>query len=654
MAVTISDRRTTIDDAESETTYTPGSYGTVSSDVAEATNAVAESIAIGDQALYYTYPTGNIDVSDTLVYVYSFNNALQNVWDNTIPPNALLLGDGTNIVGFHMAGGDKRVFNHLDGPTSWQCLVLDGDQADEMDTAGHSYEDSGTFASLDLTQITQVGCYHETLSKALGGGYNVAVDIMRYGNDGIYVQGGTTPGAAGTCSELAIADRSTVDGAAHGIFRELQPVAFGCQGPLTFADTTDTTNDQYFEDSGVTIVFEDRNISDGKYYFNIGGNSSQTQSFILTNSSIVAAGPSVSLSTTADIDVMTFDRVQFIDWRNTITFPTDSASYTHSVTNCGFNNCGKIIIGTVDFDDNSIIDSASTDEAIAIAYDVTALNMVVSGYEGTAGTAALTWSVNADPDGNLDGGSFTKGTAATHAIEFDATNTPTTITLTNIDFSGYNAANGNNDSTLYFPSTTKTYTVNLIGCTGNISYRVGTGGTVNLVISPVTFQVTVKDIDSQALVEDAQVLVEVANGTNYPYQASVNITGSGTTATVAHTTHGLATNDNVVIRGANEDVYNGAYQITVTGVSAYTYTTNETIGTSPATGTITSTFAVINDITSATGVLTDSRTYASGDQLITGKVRKASATPLYRQQPINETIDSADGLSITVQLISDE
>lgn len=278
-----------------------------------------------------------------------------------------------------------------------------------------------------------------------------------------------------------------------------------------------------------------------------------------------------------------------------------------------------------------------------------------TGYEGTAGTAYLTYAVNADPDGELDNCSFTKGTAATHAIEFDATNTPTTITLRGIDFSGYNASNGQNDSTLYFPSTTKSYTVNLIGCTGNISYRVGSGGSVNLVTNPVTFTVTVKDSITKAAIDDAQILVWVSDGTNYPYQASVTITSSGTTATVTHNSHGLSTNDNVIISGdsTTEEAYVGAYTITVTGANTYTYTMAEAAAASPATGTITSTFAVINANADASGQASDSRTYST-DQDVEGWARRASSSPYYRQGEIDEIIDSTDGRSVTIFLIKDE
>jgi len=74
---------------------------------------------------------------------------------------------------------------------------------------------------------------------------------------------------------------------------------------------------------------------------------------------------------------------------------------------------------------------------------------------------------------------------------------------------------------------------------------------------------------------------------------------------------------------------------------------------SPATGTITATFAVINGTTNASGQVSDSRTYST-DQDVDGWVRKASSSPYYKQSPIDETIYSADGKSVTIFMISDE
>ena len=172
-------------------------------------------------------------------------------------------------------------------------------------------------------------------------------------------------------------------------------------------------------------------------------------------------------------------------------------------------------------------------------------------------------------------------------------------------------------------------------------------------ILKVTFSVTVKDLETSAVIENARVLVPVTSGVNFPYQASVTITGAGTTATVTHTAHGLADNDNILIAGANEDEYNGAYTIDVTGVNTYTYTTPATVSASPATGTITATMVLLNGLTNASGVITDSRTYSAA-QPVSGWVRKATGSPLYRQAPVADTVSNTNGLSVTVFLQPDE
>lgn len=413
MTVSITDRRTIIDDAESTTGWTGVGFGTTSSDVAEQTNAVAEAINIGNAAMYYTDGTST-DLSTspgTLVYVYAFNNALQPAWDNSPPPMALLLGDGTDRIAFDMAGSDRRVFNHLDGPTNWQCLVLDTADATAMNSAGNTYVDAGSFAGLNFAAITQWGARYLTQSKALGGGYNVATDIIRYGNDGIRITDGTS-GAEGTFSELAIADRSTADGAAHGIFRELNPVSFGCQGPLTFGDSGAATESRFI-DSGVTVAFEDRNIANDKYYFNIEGNSGTTNVFELRSSTITTAGPFVSMNMAGgNIDTLIFDSVSFVNLGNGITFSNSADATGHSVTQCTFDGCGRIDPGDVTF--SSITIQNSNDATGAVLLDD-------------------------DGAGNWSDLGFIGGTG--HGILIDSTGT---YTFNNISFSGFGAT----DSTL--------------------------------------------------------------------------------------------------------------------------------------------------------------------------------------------------------------
>ena len=215
---------------------------------------------------------------------------------------------------------------------------------------------------------------------------------------------------------------------------------------------------------------------------------------------------------------------------------------------CTWNGCGTITANGANLS-NSTINNATV---------------------GTDGSAVI-WNVASDPDGEMDNMSFTKGTDTAHAIEF-GTSVPTTMTLRGIDFSGYNASNGQNDSTFYFRDGSPTaITLNLVGCTGNVSYKTD-GADITIVQDPVTVDVTVTDENNSPLL-GARVRLEAANGSGpLPYQDSVTISQpvSGT-ATVSHTAHGLSTGKKVVIRGANEWEYNGVKTITVTGTDSYTY-----------------------------------------------------------------------------------
>jgi len=246
-----------------------------------------------------------------------------------------------------------------------------------------------------------------------------------------------------------------------------------------------------------------------------------------------------------------------------------------------------------------------------------------------ANTSALIWDVNTDPDGKLDNMTYSKGTAAHHAIEFGTTS-PLTMTLRGIDFTGFSASQNVDGSIFHIKRTTGTVTINLVGCSSDVSFATSyrtDGATVAIVQNPVTFSVTVKDLETSAVIENARVMVPVTSNANFPYQASVTITSSGTTtATVAHATHGRATGDNILIAGANQDAYNGAFQITVTGAGTYTYTMPDTAA--DATGTITATMVLLNGLTNASGVISDTRTYSAA-QTVSGWVRRHTYGPSY-------------------------
>ena len=177
------------------------------------------------------------------------------------------------------------------------------------------------------------------------------------------------------------------------------------------------------------------------------------------------------------------------------------------------------------------------------------------------------------------------------------------------------------------------------------------GATVNVSSGAVTVKATAVT-ESGTPVESARVHLEADTGGSLPYNVTVTISNTGTTATVTHTSHGLETNDKVVIRGASLDANNGVFSITKTGVNTYTYTMGSTPGSSP-TGTIKSTFVVLNGLTDSNGEITMSRVFP-GDQPATGRIRKSSSAPFYKNAALTGTVDSGTGGSFTGVMISDD
>ena len=480
MAITLFDTRTVYDAADTTTGWTGGGFGLTTSDVAEATGAVADSLAIATGQTYFTGTS--FDASNTLIYCYLFNNALQGSW--TTGATSLLIGDGTDLIAFHQGGGDRKVFVHLDGPVNWQSAVLDGSMASTVNTAGDTTAVSGSFAALNLAAITDVGGHFITGSKALGGGYNVAVDIIRYGNDGLVITGGGS-GTEGKFLEIATADRSTADLAGHGVFRELQPIAFGIQAPITFGNVSAATN-SVFEDSGCTIVFEDRDIADNKYYFDVTGNSGSTNSFTLSSSTITTAGPLVRMNFDGgNIDTLALTAVSFVDLGNPIIFSSgaDATPNSHLISQCTFSGCGQVTAGNVDFTLNTI--------------------------SSTTATGVLEGAVLLNNTANVSGLSFTSGGTG-HAIEITS-GAQGPFTYTDFTYSGYAASDGGTGNECIVNTSGGAITITIDGGDVPTVDTTNSTGAVTILTGAVTTTVTVRD-NTGTLLQNARVYLE-ADGT---------------------------------------------------------------------------------------------------------------------------------------------
>lgn len=496
----------------------------------------------------------------------------------------------TAFYGYKMGGSDTYLYG------GWQCLVC----ADPSNlTADYT---AGSPSSTRQYFGWAYSCPTSVPSK----GNPYGVDGLRYGRGTLQTINGQAA-AYGTFLDAAASNDSSTN--RWGIL-QLQDGVYKFQGHFLMG-TAATAVD--FRDSNRSIsilntkkvtanfnLFEVRNASSRVDWTAVSISSLGTVSkgrFLVTNNAII----NLTNCTFTDMD----------------TFVFLGGTNANTVTNCVFRRCGIVTQG-----------------GASISYCT---------FDKASGTKAVV----VDTPTAITNSSFTSSGTG-YAIEgFGTANA--SYTLTGLTFSGYGST-GTTDAAIHVLATTGTTTIN---CAGSPTYK-SDGATVNIVSGTVDCTVIVKDLATTNAVQYAQVLVWVANGNNKPYNASISITSSGTTATVTHSSHGLSTGDKVIIRGANEDAYNGVFSITYISATQYSYTMPAS-ATSPATGTITATFAVISGTTGADGTLVDSRSWGS-NQLVTGWVRKGTTTytsELYQQQAISGTINSSSGYSTTVQLIRD-
>jgi len=443
---------------------------------------------------------------------------------------------------------------------------------------------------------------------------NTWYDYLRYG-DGYYATGGTSG------DEITLAGILAQDAAnGYGMLLAVEGVYFG-YGELQLGNGATTT---WFKMDGEVLVFTDSPVATGLFAVRGEGSGCRVN---IANSVIRSAGTGDANRFGLDMD-----DTNLVSCSITGSFLVRAGASAfksgQTITSNVFLDCSQIAAGGADF-----------------------TGTVVSGYEGTTATAAMLYDVNADPDGELDDMEFTKGTATTHAIEL-GTNCPSSITLRGWTTSGYNASNGQNDSTIYNNSG-KSVTISVVNGSGNFTYRNGSGASTTMSIDPRTVTVTALTTGGTEI-QNANVFLRTKTGGTgpFPENDTVTIVNSGTTATVTHTSHGMATNDYVLISGSEYDENNGVFQITVNGVDEYEYTMTSTPSGSPS-ATIKCWFVFLKGLTDVNGEISMSRVISS-DQDVEGWARKSTSSPYYKQGDISGVVSSSGDTDFTAVMASDE
>jgi len=344
MAVTVTDNRTIVNQADSTSGWTSSTgktqLYTSAPDPVEATGSIGHTVNTATENIYYGLGT-SVNLSDSLVFVWTLANGIMDTYTNG--GVTLVLGDGTNRIGYHLAGSDVASFRYSEGQVTWQCLMLD---TSILPTTYYTAY-AGSETSLDLTAITQIGAGHKTLVKALGGTENCFVDILRYGPDGLTITGGTSSDQ-GTFEEIYEVDYSNTDQKAYGIIRKLATGTYGIQSPLTFG--TSGTGDSYFYDESVTLIFEDRFVDSDKYWIRVIGNttSGEETHFTLKSCNIQSAKPPVKVDFSDDgIDELDIQSCLFAAITNGIYMASDSDAANHVFSNNTVTNCGTFYPGSV-------------------------------------------------------------------------------------------------------------------------------------------------------------------------------------------------------------------------------------------------------------------------------------------------------------------
>lgn len=488
MAVIVTDNRTIKDEADATTNWTAAgtstgtATGTASPTPREATAHIVTTATSTSPANQWLWHTGDsLGTGPHLIYIWMLTTA-------TIGTRAngglmILIGDGANRVGYHVGGDDFAPFRvDSNGLVGYMCFCIDTAQLSTWPN-GHTVQ-LGTRAGLEanLNAITQVGTGCQVLAKAVGGAVNYWNDIIRHGvattisTSGLTISGGTS-GTPGKFTEIEAEDRAIANQKAHGIIRQLGTGAFGVQGTLRFGDQG--TGSSWFEETNVTIIFEDRGFATTRYKIFISDNGTGTTTFRLgtkVGTGVTATGTNgVSLIAPPGVGAQ-FDALTDTNVTDVFIYGSTFAGFSsgiqlnagHELIGCNILNSGIVNVG-----------SGST--------------MVNTVFSNTTASSSMYWNASADFSGRLDGCSFNMGTDS-HAIEIGP-NAAATYNLVDVNFSGYGGTPGSNltestgptNATIYNNSGTEV-TINVIDST-EPSVRNGVGSSTIIIVPDITITI---------------------------------------------------------------------------------------------------------------------------------------------------------------------
>lgn len=500
--------------------------------------------------------------------------------------------------------------------------------------------DANNGTAANLTDAADLGVGFKMLSKSMDD--NCHIDAMYYGTPLLTVTGTVTTAGLGFQEVFNL-----VNSAATGLF-DKQSGSFIAKGGVQFNDNA--TAACTFSDYGSTFRWADLPVSTAAYKLSLGSSTGITD---VSFGTVVGSGDGRQGVSGINMDAL--GETYAIDFATNL---GANASNSVNLYGCSIKNAQRGLL----FDDNAKTTIIST---------FTNCAEIDPGTTNNGAEILNTFVIDPIGASNNYGLKFPQTPATgtlTHngkLISFITSGTPTTQHMLNFPYAGdysldltdFVVFGDYSTGTLWHginSGSNADITINSLGATNvtEAEFSSTAAGTVAVVAGTVTVKATAKTAGGAAI-QDAVVVLKASDGTGaFPFEDVVTITRAATTATVTHTAHGMATNDKVLIRDADQEDYNIIASITVTDANTYTYPVANS-PTTPATGTITCTFVALEGLTDVNGEVSTSRVYGTA-QPVTGEARKSTSSPFLKAGALNGTISTSLGFDGTATMVSDE
>ena len=518
----------------------------------------------------------------------------------------------------------------------WTMFVVDVDKAKTS-----SIRTNGTPPATSVIRYMGISTITPTMPRMVDNTWFDACWALPAATPGILVEG-TNGGPDWTWADIVAASVS----GSWGTAADAAGGAVAINTPIRFGDSDAVTHG--FSDTNVTILWEDWDVATDFYGLEVIGGSG-AQSFALGiktgtgDDATGAQGCVIQASPTgerwyfdcddASVDVCNIYGCSFLHGSD---FQLDDAEV--SVISTQFLDCSSATVSNAgDFLKCSIID-ANTADSIAFLFTDDITDVVRCNFEFSDGHAI--GLISGGPVSQTSKGNLFAGYGGTAGSNLNA------------------GPNGSTDAAISNDNGSATdITITDSGDSPSVRNETGTPSTT-VIAGAVTTLIVVKD-NTTALLENARVIVEASDGTGpLPYRDTVTITAVAAVASVSHTGHGMVSGTKVVIRGVEQDPYNGVFAISNVTVNAYDYTMTQGSPTSPAvlrTGAanITSTGCVLEGLTDVNGEISNSMVLST-NQPVAGRIRKMTSSPYFKAKDFTDVVSSTDGLSKSEQLILDE